>query len=73
MAALWMTFYMFDRHGTCLHYTEWRRPVQADNAVHEHRNMFGVLWSLRQLCAVLDPSAYVSIYIYTNIKLGWRA
>ena len=59
MAAAWFTFYLFDRHGTCLSYTEWKRPVKAENALHEQRNLFGVLWSLRQLCAALDPSEYV--------------
>ena len=59
--AAWLTFYLFDRHGTCLHYTEWRRPVKAENALHEQRNLFGVLWSLRQLCAALDPSPYVIV------------
>ena len=60
VGASWFTFYLFDRHGTCLSYTEWKRPVKAENELHEHRNLFGVLWSLRQLCAALDPSPYVA-------------
>ena len=60
VGASWFTFYLFDRHGTCLSYTEWKRTVEAENELHEHRNLFGVLWSLRQLCAALDPSPYVA-------------
>ena len=35
--------------------------IKAENALHEQRNLFGVLWSLRQLCAALDPSPYVIV------------
>jgi len=56
-----LTFYMFDRAGTCLHYADFGRTrgvsEGAGTPKDEARLVFGLLFSLRTLTAALDPTA----------------
>lgn len=56
-----LTFYVFDRAGTCLHYADFGRTrgvgEGAGTPGDEARLVFGLLFSLRTLTAALDPTA----------------
>lgn len=45
------SFYLFDRHGTCLHYEEWKRPRGAmdGDGDGDRKNMFGLIFALRNM------------------------
>ncbi len=49
------SFYLFDRHGTCLVYREWKRSVKAEDADDDQKNMFGMLFALRNFSMKLSP------------------
>lgn len=49
------SFYLFDRHGTCLVYKEWKRSAKADDANDDQKNMFGLLFALRNFSMKLSP------------------
>lgn len=55
------TLYVFDRTGACLAYREWLRPKPvsrgAGTDADDRRQMFGLLWTLANACAALDPTA----------------
>jgi hypothetical protein len=55
------TLYVFDRTGACLAYREWLRPKPvsrgAGTDADDRRQMFGLLWTLANACASLDPTA----------------
>ena len=56
-----LTFYIFDRAGTCLHYADFGRTRSiaegAGTPGDEAKMIFGLLFSLRTLTAALDPTA----------------
>lgn len=49
------SFYLFDRSGTCLTYKQWKRPRQIDDADDDQKNMFGMLFALRNFASKLSP------------------
>lgn len=48
-------FYLFDRSGSCLCYREWNRPRPGIDALQDQRNVFGMLFAIKQLCGSLAP------------------
>lgn len=50
------SFYLFDRHGTCLHYEEWKRPRGAmdGDGDGDRKNMFGLIFALRNMTVKLS-------------------
>lgn len=56
-----LTFYIFDRAATCLHYADFGRTRSiaegAGTPGDEAKMIFGLLFSLRTLTAALDPTA----------------
>lgn len=51
------SFYLFDRSGTCLTYKQWKRPRQVDDSDDDQKNMFGMLFALRNLAIKLAPQS----------------
>ena len=49
------SFYMFNRHGECLQYIEWSRPRKVKNSTDDQKMTFGMLFSLNQFVAKMDP------------------
>ncbi|MQL98102.1 hypothetical protein Taro_030808, partial [Colocasia esculenta] len=49
--------YLFNRHGVCLLYREWHRPVRTLDAQQDQKLMFGLLFSLRSFTAKIDPTS----------------
>lgn len=52
------TFYLFDRAGTCLVYREWKRAVKPADASDDQKNMFGMLFALRNFSQKLSPTPH---------------
>lgn len=50
------SFYLFDRTGTCLCYHEWHRPKKVDDSSDDQKNMFGMLFALRNFSMKLSPN-----------------
>ena len=52
--------YIFNRNGVCLHYSEWSRPKNvkdgAGTLVDDAKMMFGLLFSLKNVCTAIDPT-----------------
>ena len=63
------SFYLFDRSGTCLCYREWGRSVKAQDAGDDQKNMFGMLFALRNFSMKLSPqpSAGVPNHFVTDV------
>ena len=57
--------YIFNRDGVCLHYTEWSRPKHvkdgAGTLVDDAKMMFGLLFSLKNVCTAIDPTRCVRV------------
>ena len=53
------SLHLFDRAGTCLCYRDWGRPAGAGDAGNDRKNMFGMLFALRQFCGQLGPAGAV--------------
>eukprot|EP00245_Coleochaete_scutata_P013761 TRINITY_DN5701_c0_g1_i1.p1 TRINITY_DN5701_c0_g1~~TRINITY_DN5701_c0_g1_i1.p1 ORF type:complete len:146 (+),score=10.34 TRINITY_DN5701_c0_g1_i1:99-536(+) len=49
------TMYIFNRHGVCLHYHEWNRPLVTLSPQEDQKLMFGLLFSLKSFAAKMDP------------------
>jgi trafficking protein particle complex subunit 1 len=51
-------FYVYQRNGKCLFYREWNRPNNplSDNLVEDQRLVFGLIFSLQNLCLQLSPT-----------------
>lgn len=49
------SFYLFDRTGTCLFYNDWKRSVQPQDLTDDQKNMFGMLFALRNFSIKLSP------------------
>ena len=68
------TLYVFDRTGACLAYREWLRPKPvsrgAGTDADDRRQMFGLLWTLANACAALDPTADPRPYLGAPRRLG---
>jgi len=49
--------YVYDKRGACLYYHEWSRTHNplADNPDEDVKLVFGLLFSLKQLCQKLEP------------------
>lgn len=56
-------FYVFDRRGVCLFYHEWSRVKSVKQGVgsqlDEEKQLFGLIWTLRNLAAAINPKEYV--------------
>jgi hypothetical protein len=50
------TFYIFDRHGTCLYYEEWNRKGSTLSPQEEQKLMYGLLWSLKSFSLKSSPN-----------------
>lgn len=50
------SFYLFDRAGTCLVYREWKRTMKLADASDDQKNMFGMLFALRNFSQKLSPT-----------------
>lgn len=63
------SFYIFDRTGTCLCYYEWQRTLQPADSSNDRKNMFGMLFALRNFSMKLspDPSRGVPTYFVTDV------
>ena len=56
-------FYVFNRKGKCMYYYEWNRPqntLSSEDPDEDRKLMFGMLFSLKQLCQKLSPSEAVA-------------
>lgn len=51
------SFYLFDRTGTCLCYYEWKRTRPPQDISDDQKNMFGMLFALRNFSMKLSPDA----------------
>eukprot|EP00871_Galdieria_phlegrea_P004873 jgi/Galph1/5387/GphlegSOOS_G4051.1 len=47
-------FYLFDRKGNCLCYREWYRPKLMKDATQDQKNIFGLLFALKNFCGKLS-------------------
>lgn len=63
------SFYLFDRRGTCLTYTQWKRPHQVFDSDDDQKTMFGMLFALRNFSSKLSPESSASIpkYYVTDV------
>jgi trafficking protein particle complex subunit 1 len=50
------SFYLFDRTGACLCYREWARTLRVNKPEDDQKNMFGMLFALREFTVELSPS-----------------
>lgn len=68
------TLYVFDRTGACLAYREWLRPKPvsrgAGTDADDRRQMFGLLWTLANACAALDPTADPRPFLGAPRRMG---
>lgn len=66
--------YIFNRHGTCLHYYEWVRPKSvkqgAGSLADDQRQMFGLFWTLNNFCATVDPKEPNKPQLGAPFKIG---
>ncbi|PXF40900.1 Trafficking protein particle complex subunit 1 [Gracilariopsis chorda] len=62
-------FYLFDRTGTCLCYYEWNRSRSLQDASDDQKNMFGMLFALRNFSVKLspDPAKGVPTFFVTDV------
>lgn len=49
------SFYLFDRHGTCLVYKSWARTLNVHKPEDDQKTMFGMLFALRTFTIKLSP------------------
>lgn len=50
------SFYLFDRTGACLCYREWVRSLRVNKPEDDQKNMFGMLFALREFTTELSPA-----------------
>ena len=58
---------IFNRQGVPLFYREWARPAGFKDMREEHKLMFGVLFSLKQLVGKMSPKKYASAASHTSL------
>lgn len=63
------SFYLFDRTGNCLCYRDWQRTRPPLDRSDDQKNMFGMLFALRNFSIKLspDPAKGVPTYFVTDV------
>lgn len=57
------SFYLFDRSGTCLLYHDWTRRRPARDAGDDQKNMFGLLFALRNFATKLSSDGLPKYFV----------
>eukprot|EP00198_Chlamydomonas_reinhardtii_P006183 XP_001695519.1 component of TRAPP complex [Chlamydomonas reinhardtii] len=66
--------YIFNRQGVCIFSHAWFRPKSvkagAGSQEGDHKQMFGLIWTLGNFCATLDPKDPSKPQLGTPRKIG---
>lgn len=57
MAHKLLNFYIFDRKGECLYYTEWERLQPAVDEAEDRKLLFGFLLGMRGFAQGVNPTS----------------
>lgn len=65
-------FYVYDRQGKCLQYSEWHRKKAPPNLAEEQKLMFGLVFMLKQFSQKLSPKqpydGILSFRCFTRVR-----
>mmetsp|Transcript_33678 Transcript_33678/g.74582 ORF Transcript_33678/g.74582 Transcript_33678/m.74582 type:complete len:165 (+) Transcript_33678:139-633(+) len=74
MAPHCFNLYIYNRQGVCIHYQEWYRPKHvthgAGTLLDDQKQMFGLFWTLSNLCATVDPKCSTRAPLGAPRKIG---